>query len=78
MQNALLIIQLIPALIEVIKAIEASVPGEGKGELKLAAVRQILEITDASIKALWPSISKVVEIIVATLNATGVFNKKPE
>jgi hypothetical protein len=75
MQNVLVILQLIPAIITVIKALEESIPGQGQGEAKLAAVRQILESIDAVSKAVWPSLQKVIEILVATFNATGVFKK---
>lgn len=65
------IINLIPALIAAIKAIEAAVPGSGKGEEKLAAVRGILESVDASYGALWPKIQSVVAVLVALFNKTG-------
>jgi hypothetical protein len=65
------IINLIPALIAAIKAIEAAVPGSGKGEEKLAAVRGILEAVDASYASLWPKIQTVVSVLVALFNKTG-------
>lgn len=69
MEKILLIAKLIPVLIEIIKAVEAAIPGEGKGEAKLAMLRQILEVTDSTIANLWPSLEKVIGIIVATLNS---------
>lgn len=74
--NALtIILKLIPAIIAVVKAIEESIPGEGQGEKKLAAVRQILEIADANIAELWPKIASIVGVLVGLLNSTGVFKK---
>lgn len=69
------ILSLIPALITAIKAIEEAIPGQGQGEAKLAAVRQILEVADAGISALWPKISDAIGVIVSLFNKTGVFGK---
>ena len=67
------IINIIPALIAAIKAIEAAVPGAGKGEEKLAAVRGILESVDASYAALWPKLQPIVGILVNLFNKTKAF-----
>ena len=67
------IINIIPALIAAIKAIEAAVPGAGKGEEKLAAVRGILESVDASYSALWPRLQPVVGVLVDLYNKTKTF-----
>ena len=69
MEKILLIAKLIPVLIEIIKAVEAAIPGEGKGEAKLVMVRQILEVTDSTITNIWPSLEKVIGIIVTTFNS---------
>jgi hypothetical protein len=71
MEKLLLIVKLIPALIELIKAIEAAIPGQGKGEQKLAAVREILEVTDKGISAIWPTVASVVGVLVQAMNSTG-------
>lgn len=44
MDKILEVFKLIPVIIELIKAIEQAIPGESKGEAKLVAVREILEI----------------------------------
>lgn len=75
MEKVLIIAKLIPALIDVIKAIEEAIPGQGKGEAKLAAVRGIFENTVDEFNKLWPSLEKVIQVLVATLNAVGVFKK---
>lgn len=70
------ILNLLPAIIAAIKAIEEAIPGEGQGEKKLAAVRQILEIADGSMKDLWPKLSGIIGVLVGLLNTTGAFGKK--
>ena len=49
MNTVVMILQLLPALITAIKAIEDAIPGSGQGEQKLAAVRAILEAVDGSV-----------------------------
>ena len=75
MQNIVIILQLIPAIITALKAIEDAIPGSGMGEQKLAAVRAMLEVIDGSISKLWPQISGVIGVLVSLFNATGVFKK---
>lgn len=69
------ILNLLPALITAIRAIEDAIPGAGQGEQKLAAVRGILEAVDASATKLWPQISGVIGVLVGLFNSTGVFKK---
>ena len=75
--TANIILNLIPALITAMKAIEEAIPGQGKGEDKLAAIRAILEATNAQIGALWPTIQTVIGILVSLFNKTGTFPAKP-
>lgn len=75
MDKILMVIKLLPALIEAIKVLELLIPGNGNGEHKLIALRNILEAIDISMKDSWPTIEKVVAVIVNTLNTTGVFKK---
>ena len=70
-----IVLSLIPALIQAIKAIEEAIPGEGKGEQKLAAIREIIETVHDGASALWPTLAKVIATLVATFNKTGVFAK---
>lgn len=71
MNHVITVIRMLPALIEAIKALETAIPGRGKGEAKLAALRGVLEAADSTIGALWPSLEKVVGVLVATMNRTG-------
>ena len=73
--TATIILNLLPALITAMKAIEEAIPGQGKGEDKLAAIRAILEATNAQIGALWPTIQTVIGVLVSLFNKTGAFTK---
>lgn len=75
MNAVIMVLQLIPALITALKAIEEAIPGQGQGETKLAALRGILEAVDGGVAKLWPQLQPVIGIIVATFNKTGVFKK---
>jgi hypothetical protein len=74
------VISLMPVLIQAIKAAEDALPGKGKGELKLAMIRGVLEsaysmATDADLAfdEVWPAIQKAVKAIVEAFNSAGVF-----
>lgn len=73
MNTIIMILNLLPALITAIKAIEEAIPGSGKGEEKLSAIRAILEAVDASAAKLWPQISAVTGVLVGLFNRTKVF-----
>jgi hypothetical protein len=75
MNTVMIILQLIPALIQAMKAIEDAIPGQGQGEAKLAAIRGILEAVDSGVAKLWPQISSVVGVLVNLFNTAGVFKK---
>jgi hypothetical protein len=77
-----IIISLMPILVDAIKAAEEALPGNGKGEQKLAMIRGILEAgysmatdAEASFDEIWPAIIKAVGSIVTAFNAAGVFKK---
>ena len=73
--TATTLLQLIPAIITAIKAIEEAIPGKGQGEAKLAAIREILESVSGQVSTLWPFIEKAISVLVGLFNVTGVFNK---
>jgi len=75
MDKIIMIAKLIPVIIEIMKAIEDAIPGQGSGEKKLAAVRGILEVTSENVSQYWPSIEKVVKVLVEVFNSSGVFKK---
>jgi hypothetical protein len=72
------ILLLIPAVITAIKALEDAIPGEGKGEKRLAAIREILQkIYDASDDAIvsfediWPAMQVTISTLVTAFNSVG-------
>lgn len=75
MKTFLLVVQLVPALIALIKEIEGVIPQSGQGQAKLTAVREILEVSYDGVKELWPSIEKIITTLINLFNTTGVFKK---
>ena len=75
MKTFLLIVQLIPAVIALLKEIESVIPQSGQGTAKLEAVREILEVTVDGFKEIWPALEKVIASLITLFNTTGVFKK---
>ena len=73
MQVFLTIVKLIPALIALVKEIEAAIPEGGQGAAKLTAVRQIVEAAYDNFNEIWPIAEKVVSALVGLFNSAGVF-----
>ncbi len=69
------VLKLLPAIIEAVKAVENLVSDTGQGAAKLQAIREILEAVSSQSATLWPEIQRVIAIIVALANKTGVFQK---
>ena len=74
MKTLMIILSLVPALIDAIKAIEAAIPGQGKGEQKLAAIREIMEVSYDNVSSIWPYVSQTVGILVSLFNNTDTFS----
>ena len=75
LSTATTLLQLLPAIITAIKAIEEAIPGKGQGEAKLAAIREILESVSGQVSTLWPFIEKAISVLVSLFNKTGTFTK---
>jgi len=75
MQQLMLIVQLIPAIVAAMKAVEEALPGQGAGEQKLALVRAIVENGYGTISDLWPKMMPIISQFVAVFNAIGLFKK---
>ena len=75
MKTFLLIVQLIPAVIALVKEIESVIPQTGQGAAKLTAVREILEVTVEGFTEIWPALEKVISSLITLFNTTGVFKK---
>ena len=70
-----MVLELLPAIIAALKAIESVLPETGKGAEKLALVRDIVEGVNDDAKNNWPLIENTIGKIVAFLNKVGVFKK---
>lgn len=86
MQNFLitakLVLSLLPAILEAVRAIEQALPEGGLGQQKLALIRQAVvgaaEATGDSLKAVeqaWPAIQSTVGAVVGLFNTVGAFKK---
>lgn len=77
MKTLVSILQLVPALIEMIKAVEAMWPegSKGKGKEKLTLINQLLEAAYGGISEMWPMIEKMIAAIVSVFNSNGTFSK---
>ena len=75
LSNAVLMLNLIPALITAMKALEEAVPLPGQGDQKSAAIRAILEATNDKIDVYWPVIQKTINVLAVFFNKTGTFQK---
>lgn len=73
MNQVLLVLQIIPALIQTIQAIEQAIPVQGQGKAKLAAVIEIMQTVNDAVKAL--PLEAIIGTIVKLFNATGAFKK---
>ncbi len=69
------VLQLLPSIITAIRAIEEAIPGKGLGEMKLAAIREILESASGQVSMIWPLIEKAIGVLIGLFNKTGVFTK---
>jgi hypothetical protein len=80
---ARLLISIYPLIIAAIKEVESALPESGKGQLKLAMVRSIIESAYAisedklgQFEEIWPAIASVISAVVSAFNAAGVFKKE--
>lgn len=75
-----LVVQLLPMLIDAVKAIEAAVPAAGQGSVKLEAVKNLVTSVadiagDVDAKNLSSALDKAISLVVTLFNKTGVFKK---
>jgi hypothetical protein len=75
-------LEVVKVLPSILQTVEAAIPGQGQGELKLELVRQMLEAAIAAagiavdvFKEVWPKIKELIDAIVALFNEVGVFHK---
>lgn len=75
MKTLLVILQLLPALIDALRAIESIWPEAGKGAEKLAMLKELMEKIYPAINDVWPAIENTIAILVALFNKNGIFKK---
>ena len=75
------ILALLPSIILAIQAVEDAIPGEGKGEAKLALIREILQkiyeqSTDLTtdFEKIWPALAAAIAAVVSSFNALGIWS----
>lgn len=68
-----IVLELLPAIIAAIKAIEDLLPKEKQGTEKLALVREIITTTSDEASKNWPIIEAVITKLVAFCNKVGIF-----
>jgi len=75
MQVLVAVLQLFPALVEVIKAIETVFPQSGIGKEKKALIVSIMTEIHSEITSMLPAIEVVIDGIVSFANKIGEFKK---
>jgi hypothetical protein len=78
MKKLLAILQMIPALLQLVRTVEESFPIPKKGKEKMRLITGIIEDTYEEGKSLVPLVEKVVTRIVETANSTGTFQTTPK
>jgi hypothetical protein len=79
---AKMILSLLPAIIEAVKAIESVLPDSNQGAEKLALIKGVLQgaykagsSAVGTFEDLWPRIEDAIAAVVKFFNSTGVFKK---
>lgn len=76
-----LTLSLLPAIIRAVKEIEEVFPESGMGSVKLRLIREVLESTVDGISTIWPTIQRIIALVVKVFNESEVFShdgaKKP-
>lgn len=75
-----LIVQILPLVIDTVKAVEAAIPQAGMGSAKLEAAKGIIMsvesiAVDVDSKNFESALDRAIAMVVALLNRTGVFQK---
>lgn len=70
------VIQFIPLILELIKALEVAIPEGGKGKEKLAFIKDTLLEIEPDMVKIWGHLEFIITRAVALFNATGLFRKE--
>lgn len=68
-------LQIVLAIIEIVKVVEKLIPESGQGKNKLTLVRQLAEEAIGDIGAMWPQLETLIGAFVKLANITGSFKK---
>ena len=68
-------IQMILAVIEIVKLVEKMIPESGQGANKLTLVRQLAEQAIGNVTEIWPQMEAVIAAFVKLANLAGTFKK---
>lgn len=66
-------LQIILAVIEIVKMVEKLIPESGQGPNKLTLVRQLIEQAVGDVGAIWPQIETIIGVFVKIANVAGTF-----
>ena len=72
MKTLLMILQLLPTLIDALKAVEAIWPDAGKGAEKLSLLQKIVTEVYPDIEKYWPAVEKAISLLVDWFNKNEV------
>jgi hypothetical protein len=70
-----IILQMIPAILEIIKSVEEQIPQSGKGNEKREYIKNVLTTVYPQVIEIWALVEKIINASVTLYNATGVFKK---
>ena len=70
---AIAVLQLIPAIIKAMTALEEALPNENIGPLKLGIIKETLLSINEKSAEIWPTLEKVISTIVSVFNKVGIF-----
>ena len=73
--TAVMLLNLVPAIIAAMKALEEAIPTPGLGDQKSEVIREILSATNDKIDVYWPVIQKTITVLASFFNKTGTFQK---
>ena len=75
MKTLITILQLLPVIIDVVKALETAIPVPGAGKEKLDTILGVVSDVAGNASELIPVITATIARVVSLFNRTGVFAK---
>ena len=68
-------LQIVLAIIEIVKVVEKLIPESGQGASKLTLVRQLAEQAIGDVGNMWPQLEALIASFVKLSNIAGSFKK---